>query len=99
MDHMYFTNSVEIVLCKLTYDYIKKIGFDLYWIIHDKKTGFKHLYPICSESNLHSILKENNSHLISTDDKKILEDIKNELADYILHLPEEINKLCKGKSL
>lgn len=70
-----FNNCVDIILCELTYNYIKKLGFDYYWVIYDEVEKIKHLYPIFSEDNVYGILYKNESSLISTSDLNLLESI------------------------
>lgn len=52
MQEYNFSNSVEIILCKLTYKYVIEIGFDFYWQVTDKKTQTKHLYPLFRDQNI-----------------------------------------------
>lgn len=99
MKHTYtFANCIDIILCELTYDYIQKIGFDFYWLIKDKKSGIQHIYPVYSEDKLFPILAKNKSLIVRTSDSNILEDIRNDKATYILHLPEQINEFFKERS-
>lgn len=99
MNYIYpYSSCIEIILCELTYDYIIYIGFDFYWIIEDKLSGIKHLYPVFYDDNVFNILVKNRSLLVRTNDIKMLQDIKEDQTKFILHLPEQINQFHKEKS-
>lgn len=93
-----FNNCIEIILCKLTYEYIKRLGFDYYWVINIEPNKTRHLYPLFSGDNIYAILRQNHSSLISTSDVKLLESLEELEYTFILHLPEHINEYHKTKS-
>lgn len=93
-----FNDCVDIILCKLTYEYIQRLGFDYYWVINNEDQKIKHLYPLFSEDNIYGILKQNHSSLISTNDVTLLESLDELEYIFILHLPEHTNEYHKVKS-
>jgi regulator of sigma D len=99
MQEYNFSNSVEIILCKLTYKYVIEIGFDFYWQVTDKKTQTKHLYPLFRDQNIYEVLINNGSTLISVNSAYLLKNLQEDNFIYILHLPEKINHALKERSL